>query len=212
MKVVNPFLGVGGGGSVSGGGGASGNSDSGGGNNNNNSNMGGVEGRGEVFVFGESIKNQSQSPLSSISYSSDLVQQQNTPISNQPFSVPTPYHHTQRSLSPTSPTLVHVSSSSPHDNTSPYNIPYNTTVSSVKPTIQKKQINQPQQQKQQQRPYSICGMNNIMVFCLGGGSIVEYVSLMQWAKQNGKQIIYGSTEILSPSSFLSQLSILGGIA
>lgn len=55
-----------------------------------------------------------------------------------------------------------------------------------------------------------------IVFTVGGGNYSEMHNLMEYAKRaqpNGpsvpKRIIYGTTEILSPSQFLSQLSSLG---
>ena len=51
----------------------------------------------------------------------------------------------------------------------------------------------------------------IYVFVVGGGNYVEYQNLQEYCKtqNNGRKIIYGSTEICNPSTFLSQLSQLG---
>lgn len=52
-----------------------------------------------------------------------------------------------------------------------------------------------------------------IVFCIGGGNYSEMYNIMDYAKrvpQGGvalpKQVIYGTTELLSPSQFLGQLS------
>eukprot|EP00897_Mesotaenium_endlicherianum_P000073 jgi/Mesen1/10066/ME000730S09340 len=50
-----------------------------------------------------------------------------------------------------------------------------------------------------------------IVFTIGGGNYLEYGSLVEYAQrqQPPKNIIYGSTDILSPKEFLSQLGDLG---
>lgn len=55
-----------------------------------------------------------------------------------------------------------------------------------------------------------------VVFVVGGGGYVEYGNLMEWASRSareggggGKQITYGSTEILNPSAFVKTLAELG---
>jgi len=48
-----------------------------------------------------------------------------------------------------------------------------------------------------------------IVFVVGGGNYVEYQNLLDYAKkQPSKRIIYGSTELLTPHEFLSQLTDL----
>ncbi|KAI9141979.1 Sec1-like protein [Paraphysoderma sedebokerense] len=53
--------------------------------------------------------------------------------------------------------------------------------------------------------------NEAVVFVVGGGSYVEYQNLVDWVKQssNKKKITYGTTEMVTPVQFLSQLSELG---
>lgn len=50
---------------------------------------------------------------------------------------------------------------------------------------------------------------NAIVFTIGGGNYVEYQNLQNMARKNGKNIIYGSTEILTADHFLQQLDELG---
>lgn len=50
---------------------------------------------------------------------------------------------------------------------------------------------------------------NAIVFTIGGGNYVEYQNLQNMAKKSGKNIIYGSTEILTADQFLQQLDELG---
>jgi len=48
-----------------------------------------------------------------------------------------------------------------------------------------------------------------IVFIIGGGNYVEYQNLQDYAKKlPTKKILYGSTELLNASQFLSQLSEL----
>lgn len=50
------------------------------------------------------------------------------------------------------------------------------------------------------------------VFVIGGGNYAEYTNLLDWAKRSPsgipKTITYGSTDIVSPSEFVSVLSSL----
>jgi hypothetical protein len=48
------------------------------------------------------------------------------------------------------------------------------------------------------------------VFVVGGGSIIEYGYLQEWAaKQSDRHVIYGSDELLSPAEFVAELRELG---
>lgn len=51
-----------------------------------------------------------------------------------------------------------------------------------------------------------------IVFVVGSGSYVEYQDLLDFSKKSAtaKNIIYGSTELVTASEFLRQLSALGG--
>ncbi|KAH7824276.1 Sly1 [Monocercomonoides exilis] len=51
----------------------------------------------------------------------------------------------------------------------------------------------------------------VIVFVVGGGTTAEYLNLMQYAKANGKELIFGCTELLTPDKFMSQLASLGRI-
>lgn len=57
-----------------------------------------------------------------------------------------------------------------------------------------------------------------IVFCIGGGNYSEMYNIMDYAKRvpSGgatlpKQVIYGTTELLSPSQFLAQISTLANV-
>ncbi len=49
----------------------------------------------------------------------------------------------------------------------------------------------------------------IIVFVVGGGSVVEYQNVIGWASKNGTNLIYGSTDIINSDGFLNELSLLG---
>ncbi|KAJ4459403.1 putative Protein sly1 [Paratrimastix pyriformis] len=48
-----------------------------------------------------------------------------------------------------------------------------------------------------------------VVFVVGGGTYAEYHAVQELAKAKGKEVIYGSNELLSPNEFLRQLGDLG---
>lgn len=50
-----------------------------------------------------------------------------------------------------------------------------------------------------------------IVFVVGGGGYVEYGNLTEWAARQpgGKNVVYGSTEVLSPTAFVKCLAELG---
>jgi len=52
--------------------------------------------------------------------------------------------------------------------------------------------------------------NDAIVFVVGGGGIMEYGYLQEWAsRQQNRRVVYGSDEIISPAEFMSQLERLG---
>lgn len=56
--------------------------------------------------------------------------------------------------------------------------------------------------------------SHALVFVVGGGSHVEYANLQEYvarsaASSSGRQVTYGSTEILTPTAFLHSLAALG---
>jgi sec1 family domain-containing protein 1 len=52
--------------------------------------------------------------------------------------------------------------------------------------------------------------NDAIVFVVGGGGIMEYGYLQEWAsRQQNRRVIYGSDEIISPAEFMKQLERLG---
>jgi hypothetical protein len=50
--------------------------------------------------------------------------------------------------------------------------------------------------------------NQLIVFCVGGGSYLEYQNLVESTSQNDIKVIYGATDLPNPSDFLAQLSEL----
>ena len=52
--------------------------------------------------------------------------------------------------------------------------------------------------------------NDAVVFVVGGGGIMEYGYLQEWAaRQQGRRVIYGMDELLSPAEFTFELEKLG---
>jgi len=51
--------------------------------------------------------------------------------------------------------------------------------------------------------------NDAIVFVVGGGGIMEYGHLQECAaRQQGRRVIYGTDELLSPGEFISELEKL----
>ena len=50
--------------------------------------------------------------------------------------------------------------------------------------------------------------NDAVVFVVGGGGIMEFGYLQEWAVQQGKRVIYGTDELLSPAEFIAELEKL----
>merc|ERR1711871_1023900 len=48
-----------------------------------------------------------------------------------------------------------------------------------------------------------------VVFVVGGGNYTEMQGLAEWAGKNGRQVTYGSTDIVSPEQFVDELCHLG---
>ncbi|KAJ1492912.1 hypothetical protein T484DRAFT_1769691 [Baffinella frigidus] len=48
-----------------------------------------------------------------------------------------------------------------------------------------------------------------VVFSVGSGNYVEYQDLQDYAARTSKNIIYGTTELVTAAEFLRQLSVLG---
>ena len=52
--------------------------------------------------------------------------------------------------------------------------------------------------------------NDAIVFVVGGGGVMEYGYLQEWAaRQQGRRVIYGTDELLSPGEFIFELEKLG---
>ena len=78
-------------------------------------------------------------------------------------------------------------------------------------TLDPRRLGAPQSNNSEQQPrYS-----EVIVFVIGGGCYSEYFNLMESVKQNLqtsggiKSIYYGSTELMSGASFMSQLERSG---
>lgn len=48
-----------------------------------------------------------------------------------------------------------------------------------------------------------------IAFVIGGGNYTELQSLQEWAEEKGRQIFYGSTDVVSPIQFVEELCHLG---
>lgn len=62
-----------------------------------------------------------------------------------------------------------------------------------------------------QKPARPASFNEAIVFMVGGGNYVEYGNLLDWSDRQkaagrDKRIVYGASEILSPSQFVEELS------
>mmetsp|Transcript_6682 Transcript_6682/g.17027 ORF Transcript_6682/g.17027 Transcript_6682/m.17027 type:complete len:642 (-) Transcript_6682:41-1966(-) len=48
-----------------------------------------------------------------------------------------------------------------------------------------------------------------VTFVVGGGNYAEMQSVQEWAQANGRQVTYGSTDMVSPAQFVDELDALG---
>jgi len=48
-----------------------------------------------------------------------------------------------------------------------------------------------------------------VAFVVGGGNYSEMQSIQEWAQKQGRQVTYGSTDLVSPEGFVRELDILG---
>jgi len=48
-----------------------------------------------------------------------------------------------------------------------------------------------------------------IAFVVGGGNYAEMQSVQEWAQAHGRQVTYGSTDLVSPAQFMEELSLLG---
>lgn len=48
-----------------------------------------------------------------------------------------------------------------------------------------------------------------IAFVVGGGNYSEMQSIQEWAQAHGRQVTYGSTDLVSPEQFLQELGLLG---
>ena len=61
------------------------------------------------------------------------------------------------------------------------------------------------------RPPKRNSYEEAIIFTVGGGNYFEYGNLQAWVQRTGgtKKVIYGSTDLCSPSKFLAECSQLG---
>ena len=54
-------------------------------------------------------------------------------------------------------------------------------------------------------------VTDVIVFMVGGGSYTEYIDIIQnkTSLENGRRVIYGSTDLINPVNFLCDLQRLG---
>merc|ERR1740121_3043498 len=48
-----------------------------------------------------------------------------------------------------------------------------------------------------------------MTFVIGGGNYTEMQSLQEWGQKHGRQVCYGSTDMVAPIQFVEELCCLG---
>merc|ERR1712139_142139 len=48
-----------------------------------------------------------------------------------------------------------------------------------------------------------------IAFVIGGGNYPEHQSLQEWGQKHGRQVSYGSTDMVAPMQFVEELSQLG---
>jgi len=48
-----------------------------------------------------------------------------------------------------------------------------------------------------------------IAFVVGGGNYAEMQSVQEWAQERGRQVVYGATDLVSPTQFVDELSHLG---
>lgn len=48
-----------------------------------------------------------------------------------------------------------------------------------------------------------------VAFVVGGGNYTEMQSVHEWAQKHGRQVTYGSTDLVSPEGFVQELEVLG---
>jgi hypothetical protein len=63
-------------------------------------------------------------------------------------------------------------------------------------------------QHQAAPPRRTTPFEDALVFVVGGGNYTEYQNICGHARSQGRRVIYGSTEIITPSDFLKQLAKL----
>lgn len=62
-----------------------------------------------------------------------------------------------------------------------------------------------------QKPSRPASFNEAIVFCIGGGNYVEHANLLDWVDRQkvagrDKRVVYGASEILSPTQFVEELT------
>jgi hypothetical protein len=52
------------------------------------------------------------------------------------------------------------------------------------------------------------GFREAIVFVIGGGNYIEFQNIQDYAKKDGKKIVYGATELLTAAQFTEQVNKL----
>ncbi|KAK9476838.1 Sec1-like protein [Lipomyces japonicus] len=60
-----------------------------------------------------------------------------------------------------------------------------------------------------QPPRNRTSASEAIVFTVGGGNFLEYGNLQEFAKRTNRRVVYGSTQLLTPTQFLNELAELG---
>jgi len=61
----------------------------------------------------------------------------------------------------------------------------------------------------QEQPRIRAPFRKAVTFVVGGGNYVEMQLLQEWAQTNSRQVVYGSTDLVSPAQFVDELGNLG---
>merc|ERR1712137_974127 len=61
----------------------------------------------------------------------------------------------------------------------------------------------------QEAPRIRAPFKKALVFMIGGGNYAEMQALQEWASEHSRQVMYGSTDIVSPTQFVEELCHLG---
>ncbi|KAK9460226.1 Sec1-like protein [Lipomyces oligophaga] len=60
-------------------------------------------------------------------------------------------------------------------------------------------------------PRNRLAISEAIVFTVGGGNFLEYGNLQEYAKRTNRRVVYGSTQMATPTQFLQELADLGQV-